>query len=375
MKGTWPIMLNPGPSYILKSCDICFYMNITKEENSAFLPATNSSSCGSNPNPNPISLPPPPNTPANVNTSTNATQVPQPRGMNEKGFSFEQQSSIDDNGQMASGQMASGQMDSGQVDSCKSKHSGQESRGGQMAPSLTIDPPCIIRKLSSISTSDACTESGRKKTPNSMIEMLGSDFASRRKSSTGTVGSTTDLEGVSPTRRKSRRDSSPARIKKVVTDLASKTKKAITRKGASHLDVPRLEIGFPSRDSSPSDVVSARGRRPSIAAVPAMFVDHDDEDSSAEESEESKAPDDEESKKEVERKRKEEEIQSESEKKAPESGKKAPESCTRVIVTCKEPVSSPEKSSGDGGRGGKRKKKGKGSTEIILSSPAGSGEE
>ncbi|XP_076336746.1 potassium channel subfamily T member 2-like isoform X3 [Tachypleus tridentatus] len=32
-----PIMLNPGPSYIMKSTDICFYMNITKEENSAFL--------------------------------------------------------------------------------------------------------------------------------------------------------------------------------------------------------------------------------------------------------------------------------------------------------------------------------------------------
>ncbi|XP_035229849.1 potassium channel subfamily T member 1-like [Stegodyphus dumicola] len=37
--GTWPIMLNPGPSYLMQSSDICFYMNITKEENSAFLPA------------------------------------------------------------------------------------------------------------------------------------------------------------------------------------------------------------------------------------------------------------------------------------------------------------------------------------------------
>ncbi|KFM57427.1 Potassium channel subfamily T member 2, partial [Stegodyphus mimosarum] len=32
-------MLNPGPSYLMQSSDICFYMNITKEENSAFLPA------------------------------------------------------------------------------------------------------------------------------------------------------------------------------------------------------------------------------------------------------------------------------------------------------------------------------------------------
>ncbi|KAG8182946.1 hypothetical protein JTE90_003324 [Oedothorax gibbosus] len=37
--GTWPIMLNPGPSYHMQTSDICFYMNITKEENSAFLPA------------------------------------------------------------------------------------------------------------------------------------------------------------------------------------------------------------------------------------------------------------------------------------------------------------------------------------------------
>ncbi|XP_075735912.1 slowpoke 2 isoform X3 [Rhipicephalus microplus] len=37
--GQWPVLLNPGPAYIMKGSDICFYMNITKEENSAFLPA------------------------------------------------------------------------------------------------------------------------------------------------------------------------------------------------------------------------------------------------------------------------------------------------------------------------------------------------
>lgn len=35
-------MLNPGPSYVLKHSDVCFYMNIAKEENSTFLPATSS---------------------------------------------------------------------------------------------------------------------------------------------------------------------------------------------------------------------------------------------------------------------------------------------------------------------------------------------
>ncbi|XP_013793774.1 potassium channel subfamily T member 2-like, partial [Limulus polyphemus] len=37
VRGNRPIMLNPGPSYIMKPTDICFYMNITKEENSGFL--------------------------------------------------------------------------------------------------------------------------------------------------------------------------------------------------------------------------------------------------------------------------------------------------------------------------------------------------
>ena len=31
------ILLNPGPRHIMKKSDICFYMSITKEENSAFV--------------------------------------------------------------------------------------------------------------------------------------------------------------------------------------------------------------------------------------------------------------------------------------------------------------------------------------------------
>lgn len=31
------IQLNPGPRHIMKPTDICFYMSITKEENSAFI--------------------------------------------------------------------------------------------------------------------------------------------------------------------------------------------------------------------------------------------------------------------------------------------------------------------------------------------------
>ena len=31
------IQLNPGPRHIMKTTDMCFYMSITKEENSAFI--------------------------------------------------------------------------------------------------------------------------------------------------------------------------------------------------------------------------------------------------------------------------------------------------------------------------------------------------
>ncbi|RWS14229.1 potassium channel subfamily T member 2-like isoform X6 [Dinothrombium tinctorium] len=32
---SWPILLNPGPSYILKASDTCFYLSLTEEQNSA----------------------------------------------------------------------------------------------------------------------------------------------------------------------------------------------------------------------------------------------------------------------------------------------------------------------------------------------------
>lgn len=42
------ILLNPGPRHIMKKTDICFYMSITKEENSAFV-ATPTACSGSDP--------------------------------------------------------------------------------------------------------------------------------------------------------------------------------------------------------------------------------------------------------------------------------------------------------------------------------------
>lgn len=224
MKGTWPIMLNPGPSYILKAADICFYMNITKEENSAFLPAPNQA----------VNLS---RLPERATERTNNSALNNASNLSRKKSSLE---------------------------------SGDEAADALLRPS----EPDIIRKLSSMSNAPSSDAFSSKR--NSMMEMLASAQIDRRKSSSA-FGSSTDLDS----KGRSRRDSSPARIKRAVTDLAGKAKKAIQRKGANHLDVPRLEFGLPSRDSSPGDVISARGRRPSIAAVPAMFsddTDHEDDD-------------------------------------------------------------------------------------------------
>lgn len=52
------ILLNPGPRHIMKKTDICFYMSITKEENSAFV-ATPTTCSSSDPTGQPQQGPPP----------------------------------------------------------------------------------------------------------------------------------------------------------------------------------------------------------------------------------------------------------------------------------------------------------------------------
>lgn len=44
------ILLNPGPRHIMKKTDTCYYMSITKEENSAFVVANKAASQDSNAN-------------------------------------------------------------------------------------------------------------------------------------------------------------------------------------------------------------------------------------------------------------------------------------------------------------------------------------
>ena len=177
MRGTWPIMLNPGPSYVLKASDICFYMNITKEENSAFLPAS-----------------------ANQDRSSQDLNAKEPNN------------------------------------------------GEAVRPR---------------------TESQESQETSFLTTM-------RRKSS-NLFSSASDL--------KLRRDSSPTRLKRAVTEFAVKVKRVTGR--SSTLEVPKIEFGSPSSpQNKSSDVVAARGRRPSIAPVPAMLGERDSDSESEKSTEE-----------------------------------------------------------------------------------------
>ena len=175
-------MLNPGPSYVLKNSDICFYMNITKEENSAFLPATDRSH-------------------------------------------------------------SVGETANGNGEAIRPTESGAQPNQFPMKP-VPNEIPVKHSEMSFLSNV-------------------------RRKSS-NLFSSDSTLSGT-----KIRRDSSPTRLKRAVTEFAVKVKRVTTgRQG--HLEVPKIEFGSPASPTNKSnDVVAARGRRPSIAPVPAMLGDKD----------------------------------------------------------------------------------------------------
>ncbi|RWS23032.1 potassium channel subfamily T member 2-like protein [Leptotrombidium deliense] len=200
MRGTWPIMLNPGPTYVLKSSDICFYLNIAKEENSSFLSTANQPS-------------------AELSTTVIA---PEPK--------------------------------TAETSECKPS---SVTSGEQLLKVQEVD---IIRKLSSISShSTAMVSDGNSSKKNSIIDMLS--MSGQRRKSSSIFGSLMDFDD-----QNSNNDSSSTRIKRAVSDFASKTKRAITKRSSNQLEIPKVEFG------ATNDVVAARGRRPSIAAVPVMFV-------------------------------------------------------------------------------------------------------
>ncbi|XP_074602047.1 potassium channel subfamily T member 2-like isoform X2 [Brevipalpus obovatus] len=200
MRGTWPIMLNPGPSYILKSSDICFYMNITKEENSAFLPATLTDS------------------------SKNR-------------------------GKISSGLNVILRMN-------KSRGSPKDKNGGFG----------VIGSAEKSSSDEYNTHTGcdNRSARGSRSSVGGSDYGDYATEDNGEDGDDTDDNSK-------KGDKKHRKLKKAVIKMAGRASRKM-RKQSTHLDIPVIEYGSASRDSSPSgDAGSARGRRPSIAPVPVML--------------------------------------------------------------------------------------------------------
>lgn len=119
------------------------------------------------------------------------------------------------------------------------------------------------------------------------MHLLTADYHSRDNDNGASSGGSTF--SFSNLRRKSsslflsdlslgkRRDSSPTRLKRAVAEFASKMKRVTAGKHLSHLEVPKIEFGLTNVKTN--DVVAARGRRPSIAPVPAMLGDDSTESS------------------------------------------------------------------------------------------------
>ncbi len=237
MAGTWPIMLNPGPSYVLKASDVCFYMNIAKEENSTFLAATS------------------------VSASASATS------------GKELASVVKSEGRSGSECVEVGEKKKEEIVSNNVKERKESSDRNNKTSGI----PILIGGLESRKTSRDL-EDGNAAEKDVQSHLLnpdslgggGSSFFStlRRKSSSFFTADflSVDSDG------KPRRDSSPTRLKRAVTEFASKVKKVTTGRVFGHLDVPMLDFGSPSGGKT-NDVIAARGRRPSIAPVPAMLGD------------------------------------------------------------------------------------------------------
>lgn len=106
-------------------------------------------------------------------------------------------------------------------------------------------------------------------------------FSNLRRKSSSLFSSNLTLD-------KPRRDSSPTRLKRAVGELAAKVKRVTTGRHLGHLEVPKIEFGSPAVKTN--DVVAARGRRPSIAPVPAMLGDDSSESETSTSDQENNTP-------------------------------------------------------------------------------------
>lgn len=364
MRGTWPIMLNPGPSYVLKSGDTLFYINITKEENSTLMPMLHQEKRNQEQafQQQKEQQQQQQHRKDSVATTAFATlagdSIPASVNMNKRQslsgpIEFNSPSSVADTTQQASNiqqatliriESSSPTVANNQqqyqdepddkviqvpnlaqfhhlVSSSKPKKHSVADGAGIVACSLCsmagiVGELPIESHLHSAATAaggaddDDDDDDDHPKTLE--LRHLAANLLAKRNSSASTsaaiggagtsvsrMGSrnASNLEltaiakglrkgsNISITSTKSR-DVSPTRLKQVVSGLAVKMKRVKLGKSLTHLTIPRMDYGGSSASSTES-FVNARGRRPSIAPVPAMMGESEEHDSDHEREQES----------------------------------------------------------------------------------------
>lgn len=290
-------MLNPGPSYVLKSGDILFYINITKEENSTLMPMMHEEKRqreepaappgGGGPNDerplNDLSVQ---DLPAPSTSSAAATLIriesssPTPLGLRPE--------------EMLAPPLPHHPSHTHRIPTKKHSVADGVARslcsvagiaGAELALPVADEPlelrhlaaGFLGKRLSSASTSAAIghhhqsANMGQRNASNLELAALAKSL---RKGSNISITSTKS------------RDVSPTRLKQVVSGLAVKMKRVKLGKSLTHLTIPRMDYGGSSASSTES-FVNARGRRPSIAPVPAMMGESEEHDSDHEREQES----------------------------------------------------------------------------------------
>lgn len=346
MRGTWPIMLNPGPSYVLKSGDILFYINITKEENSTLMPMMHQEK-RQLVTPSLLAGGAPPGAPSDCPAEDDA--------LPPLGNCPQSMCSVDDELDAGANQQTFIRIESS---SPTVNADGSRAAPDERFVGHTLEPPeppkrhsvaqgagIVARSLCSVAgipgaldlpmslfeqtdhDSDGLPVFGRDqiardqpehgRRSSSMRHRLGAGLLSKRNSSASTSAaqagaasavaaaasglgvarnaSTLELAALAAGLRKGSnmsitstrsRDASPTRLKQVVSGLAVKMKRVKLGKSLTHLTIPRMDYGGSSASSTES-FVNARGRRPSIAPVPAMMGESEEHDSDHEREQES----------------------------------------------------------------------------------------
>lgn len=319
MRGTWPIMLNPGPSYVLKSGDILFYINITKEENSTLMPMMHQSKCNNQPLLVASEAPPPASSGDQWPPVVAAGATPADPSCDEPDASatcirIESSSPTTGGGGLLERERRTEA--AAPESSCSrllpAKHSVADG-AGMVARSL-----CSVAGIAAASDMLGRSSADRNEHQPHELQHLTANLLAKRASSASTsaaavavaaaaaadsqtisggllaskqrqAGSTLELAALASGLRKgsnmsisssrSKGDVSPTRLKQVVSGLAVKMKRVKLGKSLTHLTIPRMDYGGSNSVSSTESFVNARGRRPSIAPVPAMMGESEEHDS------------------------------------------------------------------------------------------------